>query len=641
MGDDTGKAALPGSAGVTPDGFADVPLDGFAMEPLDGFAMVPLDGFATPPDGFASAQLDGVALSPAQPAGDLLPAAPDEELDGFAAMARQLLHVSIALVSLDDGDRQVFPGAAGLIEPLATTRAAQGAPAFGHQVVSTGRPLVVPDARAGGRAPADTADGDLRVGAFAGIPLVDARGRVVGALCAIEHEPREFSAGDLTTLSEIAAACSWSLVRRQIVSGLQEATHAAIRATRQSRLLLRFSEAMVHTTTENEVLAAVRALAHSALGAADGELAAGDLRAVRRARLPDLSSAATTCWLAVDPGADLPGPRAMRSGRALVYTDQTAFLADFPHLRDDPTWAAGGSRAFLPLSASGRPLGWLGLGWRAPRRMDDDVRELLSTLARTTSQAMQRAALIQQRREVAHTLQDALLSTLPVVPGLELAARYNPASASDKVGGDWYDALAFPRSTTLVIGDVAGHDVAAAAEMGQLRSILRGFAIDRDDSPSELLGRLDRANLALGSGTVATALVARLEATDPDDSTGARLTWSSAGHYAPLLVHPDGRTAQLTGRSDLLLGVDGSAQRHTWVDRVPSGSTLLMFTDGLIELRGHRVGERLEVLRREAARVAGEPLDRLLDAVLVAMAHRDDQDDVAVLAARPLDPAAT
>lgn len=230
------------------------------------------------------------------------------------------------------------------------------------------------------------------------------------------------------------------------------------------------------------------------------------------------------------------------------------------------------------------------------------------------------------------------LSALPVVPGLELAARYNPASARDQVGGDWYDALAFPRSTTLVIGDVAGHDAAAAAAMDQLRSILRGFVIDGEESPSRLLGRLDRANLALGSGTVATALVARLEAARPDDGGGARLTWSSAGHYAPVLVLPDRRAVQLNGRSDLLLGVDGRALRTTWIDRVPGGATLLLFTDGLIERRGQRVGERLELLRREVAQVAGESLDVLLDSLLGAMlrGQRSDQDDVAVLAARPV-----
>jgi serine phosphatase RsbU (regulator of sigma subunit) len=278
----------------------------------------------------------------------------------------------------------------------------------------------------------------------------------------------------------------------------------------------------------------------------------------------------------------------------------------------------------------------LGLTWSAPREMDGDLRELLGALARTTSQAMQRAALLEQRREVALTLQDALLSTLPTVPGLELAARYNPAGAAEKVGGDWYDALAFPGSTTLVIGDVAGHDVSAAAQMGHLRSILRGFAVDRSDSPSELLGRLDRANLALGSGTVATALVAHLEAAGSGPESAARLTWSSAGHYAPVVVHPDGRAAQLVGRSDLLLGVDGGTARTDWVDRVPTGSTLLLFTDGLVELRGRPIRDRLDELERQVARVAREPLGALLDAVLSAMAHEHDQDDVAVLAARPI-----
>ena len=116
------------------------------------------------------------------------------------------------------------------------------------------------------------------------------------------------------------------------------------------------------------------------------------------------------------------------------------------------------------------------------------------------------------------------------------------------------------------------------------------------------------------------------------------LTWSSAGHYAPVVVHADGRTTQLSGRSDLLLGIDGGVVRTDWVDRVPRGSTLLLFTDGLVELRGHRVGDRIDKLRAAAGRVAREPLDVLLDSVLAAMAHRRDQDDVVVLAARPVGP---
>ena len=221
---------------------------------------------------------------------------------------------------------------------------------------------------------------------------------------------------------------------------------------------------------------------------------------------------------------------------------------------------------------------------------------------------------------------------LPTVPGLELAARYRPARPGAQVGGDWYDALALPSGTTLVIGDVAGHDGGAADQMGHLRAILRAIAVDRQ-APSELLGRLDRANLGVGPGAVATALVAHL---DPIGAAGARLTWSSAGHYAPVVVCPDGRAGQLTGRSDLLLGVDGRAPRTDHVTAVLGRATLLLFTDGLVELRGRSVAERLAGLCAAASRAASQPLDVLLDAVLAAMAHAGEPDDVAVLAARPV-----
>lgn len=582
-----------------------------------------------------------------------LAAAPDEEFDRFAAVVCRVLDVPMALVVVGDGDRQLIPGAAGLGEPLLSDRFVPTSRSFCRQLVASGEPLVVPDARTDPRAMDDPAISNLGALAYVGVPILQPGGRVAGALCAFACSPREFTAAELAILVDLAAACSASLVRRHREARALDAERAATRSSRQARLLLRFSEAIVHTTTQDEVVGVVRALAHSALGATSGELAVGDLRSVRFVRVDDLASGAPHRWQTSAPAADLPGLRVMQTGRALVYADAAPAVADFPRLRDAPTSRAVRARAFLPLTAAGQPTGWLGLGWAGSREMDDAFRELLSSLARTTSQAMERAALIQQRREVASTLQDALLSRLPLVPGLELAARYRPASEADMVGGDWYDALAFPGATTLVIGDVAGHDVAAAAEMGHLRSILRGFAVDRADSPAQLLSRLDRASLALGSGTVATALVARLGAlrsvppdgTGPDGTgrdgsaeDGAVLTWSSAGHYAPVVVHADGRTSQLSGRSDLLLGIDGGVARTDWVDRVPRGSTLLLFTDGLVELRGDRVGDRVDLLRTAAGRVAGEPLDVLLDSVLAAMAHRRDQDDVAVLAARPVGP---
>lgn len=568
------------------------------------------------------------AAAPSLPELAQLPAAPDEEFDRFAAMVRRLLNVPVALVTLVDVTQQVFPGAAGLDEPLSTERCTPLSHSFCQHVVASGEPLVVVDARIDERVRGNLAIRDMQVISYAGMPLTDARGDVVGSLCAIDHVPREFTALELQNLRDLAAACSSSLARRGV-------EHAATKSNLQTRLLLQFSEAMVHTNTEDDVVAVVRSIAHDALGASFSGVAINERRDVRYVSADDLPAGTPERWLTYDRRADLPGPQVMRTGRALIYADAFAIYRDFPHLRGDKTFPVVGARAYLPLIAGGASLGWLGLGWRLPREMDDDFRELMASLARTTSQAIHRAALMRERREVAHTLQEALLSTLPVVPGLELAARYRPASTGDKVGGDWYDALTDDARTTLVIGDVVGHDVGAAAEMGHLRSILRGFAVDRDEPPSALLGRLDRANLALGAPTVATALVGHLEPL-PAVGDAATLTWSSAGHYAPVLVHPDGRTVTLRGRSDLLLGIDAGSGRTDYVDRVPVGSTLLLFTDGLVELRGRRVADRLAAFQAAAAGVARESLEVMLDTVLAAMAHVRDQDDVAVLAARPV-----
>ncbi len=159
----------------------------------------------------------------------------------------------------------------------------------------------------------------------------------------------------------------------------------------------------------------------------------------------------------------------------------------------------------------------------------------------------------------AETLQRSLLSEPPGLAAADVAVRYVPAAREAQVGGDWYDVFPQPDgSTMLVIGDVVGHDTAAAACMAQLRGLLRGIAFDSAAGPAGALTRLDSAIAGLQLGALATVLVGRLEPVDG----GMRLRWSSAGHLPPLVVTPDGERHVLTGaRPGLLLGVDPTVVR--------------------------------------------------------------------------------
>jgi serine phosphatase RsbU (regulator of sigma subunit) len=197
------------------------------------------------------------------------------------------------------------------------------------------------------------------------------------------------------------------------------------------------------------------------------------------------------------------------------------------------------------------------------------------------------------------------------------------------VGGDWYDAFALPDGgTMLVIGDVAGHDVAAAATMAEARGVLRGIAQTLESAPAAVLTALDRALERLGDHTLITAVVVTVHP-DPD---GARLCWSSAGHPPPLLL-TDGGVQRLDDGPDVLLGVGGTTERHDQDLLLRPGDALLLYTDGLVERRGMPLDEGIDWLAGRLAAFGGRPLAELADALLAeTTAGRDD--DVAVLAVR-------
>ncbi len=239
-------------------------------------------------------------------------------------------------------------------------------------------------------------------------------------------------------------------------------------------------------------------------------------------------------------------------------------------------------------------------------------------------------------RNVALALQAAMLTKLPEPRDLQLAARYLTAAEQDQVGGDWYDALVLPdATTTLIIGDVVGHDIAAAAVMGQLRNVLRAFVWDHNELPSAVVARLDRAIHDLHIGTQATIIVATVEpAASEGDADHHVLRWTNAGHPAPILVHADGTAVVLSAAIDVLVGVRPETARRDHTHLVPAGATLLLYTDGLIERHDRDIDTGQQLLLDAVARHHRLPPGDLLDAVITDMVGSRPADDVAVLAAR-------
>ena len=229
---------------------------------------------------------------------------------------------------------------------------------------------------------------------------------------------------------------------------------------------------------------------------------------------------------------------------------------------------------------------------------------------------------------IAETLQRSLLpERLPQIEGLGLVPRYLPAGHGAAIGGDWYDALERPDGrVALIVGDVVGHGLRAAATMGQLRNAFRAYGLI-ESSPAEVMARVNRL-VTSGEDAMATVLYLVL-----DRETGD-VTFSAAGHPPPLLLAPDGPRFLEGGRSMPIGAADPAVFREA-NGVVPPGSTLLLYTDGLVERRGVPLEDSLDKL----AEVAGEPddnLERLCDRVLAAvLPELEPSDDVALLAVRP------
>ncbi len=299
--------------------------------------------------------------------------------------------------------------------------------------------------------------------------------------------------------------------------------------------------------------------------------------------------------------------------------------------RLDPT-----SSLFVPLQARGSAFGVLSLvnSGDRPAHGEAEITAAVA-LARRAALALDNARLYERQLQVAETLQHSLLTPPPQPAGLDIAVRYRPASSHALVGGDWYDAFEQPDGATLlVIGDVVGHNVEAASAMAQLRSAVRTLAYDRPDSPAGTLERVDRVLAGLHVGTLATALVARLEAPGGDGSRVLR--WSSAGHLPPLLLHPDGRSRLLETPAERLLGIEEPTQRTDHEAVIAPGDTVLLCTDGLAEAGRVGIDEGLARIAAALADLGALPPGALCDRLLSRLVPDRAEDDVAVLAVRCL-----
>jgi serine phosphatase RsbU (regulator of sigma subunit) len=280
----------------------------------------------------------------------------------------------------------------------------------------------------------------------------------------------------------------------------------------------------------------------------------------------------------------------------------------------------------VPLVAQDKVLGCVTIvSAGSGRRFGPEDLALTERLAERVAQVVVRARRYDREHLASHALQSSLLPPdPPQIAGLRTTARYLPGTVDVEVGGDFYDLVLLPSgAAALAIGDVVGHDLIAAATMGQLRSAFRAL-IASTDGPDHLISEIKESWSVLGLPRLATALFARL-----DIATG-ELRIASAGHPRPLLITDELATYLDVPASPLLGAPGGSAGE--WIGTMPRGSTLLLYTDGLVEHRHQDIDIGLERLRAVAAEVGAHDPERLCNAAVDAMVGDDRGDDVAMLA---------
>ncbi|GAA0489400.1 hypothetical protein Ade02nite_73640 [Paractinoplanes deccanensis] len=563
----------------------------------------------------------------------------DPAFDRIAGIVERLIDAPVALVTVLGADRQHLPGQVGLPAPFGEAREMGLAHSLSRHVVEAGEVLVVPDVRDDPRMRDNLSIRDLGAVAFAGVPLTDSDGLVLGTLAVMDRERRRWTESEIALLIELGEVCSSELRLRIAREIADEARRHAESAHDQLILLGELTEALAATM---DIDAALNAL---------GQLVAGRLAdwcfitlaepsgairhmsaahhdpayAEKAQQLTELARKADLKPLIVAVQRTGRPIRREITGAGLLHRHaptlaETAASMGCSHLLVAPITApvTKGVLGVVVLANNGTPF-------------TDAEEHTAAEVGRRAGMAVDNSRLYGHQRHVAEVLQQSMLPDLPKVDGVDLHGRYLPAEAGAEVGGDWYDAFAQPDgSLMLAVGDVSGHDIEAAATMGQVRNLVRGDAYGRTDAPGPLLGQLDRALRGLNVPAAATAVLARLRR-DGDDYL---VSFANAGHPPPLLLLPDGEVEIWWESPEPLLGLLPREQRTTHRRRVPAGSTLVLYTDGLVEDPAHLIDEGIARLCTVLRGGAGRPAEDLCTSLINAAPRRND--DIALLLARLL-----
>jgi serine phosphatase RsbU (regulator of sigma subunit)/anti-sigma regulatory factor (Ser/Thr protein kinase) len=452
------------------------------------------------------------------------------------------------------------------------------------------------------------------------LPLTTTSGGVRAVLQLVFRSGRQLSDGERRWLQVVVSQCAQALERSLLFDEEQ-------RLREHSERLQEMTAALSNAVTRVDVAEVIVEGIEGAMGADGTSLAiVQEERPLLRTLARRGNEGGDALETSLD--AELPGPHAVRRHVPDFFGSFEDLRAAFPEVtRRD----VGGfdSFFFVPLIAGRRVNGLLTVSWAEPRTLSADERRFVLSVAGQAAQALERAGHFEAEQTIAATLQRSVLpSTLPRVEGVHLAARYLPGTLDLNVGGDWFDAIPLSDGRLgVVVGDVVGKGVQAAATMAQLRNALRAFSLDRM-KPSSTVGRLDRLAEEVLETAFATVLYAVV------DPRALVCRYTSAGHPPPLVAFADGRVELLEGGRGLPLGTGAPTRYSQDVAELSAGSVLVLYTDGLVERRGSSIDDGLERLRRAVAEGPRDP-EPLLEHILERMVGDGERDDdIALLAAR-------
>ena len=539
----------------------------------------------------------------------------DELLHELLQRISDVLRTDTAAILLHDPrtDELVATAARGIEEEVERGVRIPLGQGFAGRIAADRRPLAIPDV-----SHAEILNPLLRergIQSLLGVPLL-AAGALIGVLHVGTLTPRDFSDSDAELLQFAADRAATAIAHARMyerehhtarmLEALQSVTDAALGYLPLDELLNTLLEriaTILHTDTAAFLL----------LNEEGTELVATAAKGIEEE---------VKAGVRIPLGKGFAG-RIAAERRPITIPDVDHGDIVNPLLRER------GIRSLLgvPLLTEGNVIGVLHVGTLTPRDFVLVDAELLQLAADRAATSIERARLFHQRGVVEMLQRSLVPESLPKMAGLDLAARYRPAVRRGGIGGDWYDAFPLGRGgMALVVGDVMGHGIGAAALMAQMRTGVRAYALD-GHSPAGVAERLNRLALSLGANQMTTLAYALL------DLEAERMTIVSAGHVPPLLRTAGGETIALALEGDPPLGITVASSYHEHHFDFPSGSTLVLVTDGAIEVRGEDLEDGIARLRAQVAEQVD--LEALCEAVASGeLRGQPPEDDVAVLVAR-------